>query len=99
MVGTHKGRPQRAFGIIREEHVSDEVHYYIEVKPQPLTHSRTPIPTVAFSPPMKNPSTKEMPEIMGKGPYCKTSWYSPGAGDLPTEHADHDLMRDLDDKG
>ena len=31
MASTQKGRPQRAFGCFREEHVADDVHHYAEV--------------------------------------------------------------------
>ena len=99
MSKTHKGRPQRAFGTLLDEHVADKVHHYVEVKPQPLCISRTPLPSHAFDPPMKNPSIPEMPQIVGKGSHTKTSWYSPGVGELPTEHADHDMVRELDARG
>ena len=95
MARTHKGRPQRAFGTLIDEHVADEVHHFVEVRPEPLTHSRTPLPGVAFSPTMKNPSIPEMTEIVGKSHCDKADWYSPGVGELPTEHADHDLFRKL----
>ena len=55
MARTHKGRPQRAFGTLIDEHVADEVHHFVAVRPEPLTHSRTPLPGVAFSPTMKKP--------------------------------------------
>ena len=93
MARTHKGRPQRAFGTLIDEHVADEVHHFVEVRPEPLTHSRTPLPGVAFSPTMENPSIPEMTEMVGKSHYDKASWYSPGVQELPTEHSDHDLFR------
>ena len=42
MSKTHKGRPQRAFGTLLDEHVADKVHHYVESSHGPFASAGPP---------------------------------------------------------